>query len=782
MINTLKLIYRNFRKNLSINLINLGGLVLSMTVVLMLSAYCYSELRTDAHHPHADQTFLLTNYFQGTVDINTPGVLFDYLKTDISGIQQVVRISNTWDPAVIKHGQGDAFKTELIFADPGFFMLFKYDVIHGNIKEALDDPKSMILMKEEAERIFGSTDVIGEIVLINNKHAATIKAVIDQPSNKSFLSFEAVLPMSSRPLIQPDEGEFTSWTNWTFQTFVQLNENADPVGVGDKVSNLMQRMAGEMGESPIELMPMNQLYFSDVNNGWIDFITLGDKTKVIVLLMVAFLILTIAIINYINISTYSLQERLVQTGIFKILGATRTHIFKNNMLESILIFVSSMWLAIIFAEIFKPFVSHYTGMTYPTDMLLSYEFISISIITAIFLGSLASFWPAISHSTSHPIKNLKKEISAKSKDSALQGSLVIFQFSAAIILITFTLLVHKQIKFGTSNLGFNESNLISIKLTQQLDKDVLKNRLIQETGIKKISLNNFYPDNTFSQWSAELGTNGVIKLVDFNTFDADGQFFDLLGLQLIDGRFFNDTISSDKNKMIVNEAFMRAYGVDDYSTIKINDRFEAIGVVKDFHFKSKNHAIGPLAIMNRGYASMCLVHLKSDNFNDLADMHEKIKVVCAELSPDFPVEVSFMDMAIEHMYQSEVRFRRTFTFFSGCAIFISCLGILALSLFASQRRTKEIGIRKVNGAHMEDILVLLNKDFIKWVIIAFIIATPLAWFSMNKWLEKFAYKTEISWWIFLLGGATALMIALLTVSWQSWNAARRNPVEALRYE
>jgi putative ABC transport system permease protein len=779
---TLKLIYRNFRKNLSINLINLGGLMLSMTVVLMLSAYCYSELRTDTHHPDLDQTFLLTSYFQGTVDINTQGVLFDYLKTDLPEIQEAVRLSNTWDPAVIRHEKGDVFTTELIFADPGFFRLFKYDVIHGNIQEALDEPYSMILMKEEAERIFGTADILEENILINNEHSFTIKAVIDQPANKSFLSFKAILPMSARMIVQPDESEFTSWSIWNFQTFVQINEKADPVVIGDKISNLIMQIANNEEESPIELLPMSQIYFSDVNNGFLDFIILGDKTKVIVLLMVAILILTIAIINFVNISTYSLQERLVQTGIFKILGASKSHIFKNYLLESILIFVISMWVAIMMAEIFNPFVSDYTGMTYPANMLLSYEFISISIIVAIFLGSLASFWQALNHSTSHPIKNLKKEIGARSKSSTLQGSLVIFQFSAAIILITFTLLVHKQIKFGTSDLGFNENNLISIRLTPQLKKDVLRNRLMQDAGIENVSMNQFYPDNTFSQWYAEIGSDGALKQVDFNTFDADRQFFDIMGLELIDGRFFNDTLLSDQNKLIVNEAFMKKHGFDSYTSIKINDRFEAIGVVKDFHFKSKNQVIAPLAIINRGYSSRCLVKIKSDNFNNLADTYEKIVHICAELSPDFPVEVSFLDSAIEHLYQSEIRFQRIFTFFSSCAIFISCLGILALSLYASQRRTKEIGIRKVNGAHMEDILLLLNIDFIKWVFIALIISIPIAWYSMNVWLEKFAYKTEISWWIFLLGGITAMIIAIVTVSWQSWRAARRNPVEALRYE
>jgi putative ABC transport system permease protein len=236
------------------------------------------------------------------------------------------------------------------------------------------------------------------------------------------------------------------------------------------------------------------------------------------------------------------------------------------------------------------------------------------------------------------------------------------------------------------------------------------------------------------------------------------------------------------NKVLVNEAFINTYKLESPLGATFNKKYEIIGVIKDFHFKSKNYAIGPLVIKNRPYASYCLAQIKTDNFNSLHYTIDRIKSISSELSPDFPVEISFLDVAVEHMYASEIQFRRTFAFFAGCAIFLSCLGILALSLLSGQQRTKEIGIRKVNGAHVEDILMLLNKDFIKWVMFACIIATPIAYFFMNLWLEGFAYKTEISWWIFLAGGGIALLIALLTISWQSWSASKRNPVDALRYE
>ena len=249
--------------------------------------------------------------------------------------------------------------------------------------------------------------------------------------------------------------------------------------------------------------------------------------------------------------------------------------------------------------------------------------------------------------------------------------------------------------------------------------------------------------------------------VGFDNFDADANLKEIMGLQMVSGRFFSNTPNTDQNKVVVNESFVKAYGINDPLKISIRDKYEVIGVVKDFHYKSKNFAIGPLAILNRGYASNCLVEIKSTDFSDLINTVETIKKISAGLSPDFPVEVNFIDQAVEQMYQSENQFRRSFTFFAGCAIFISCIGILALSLFACQRRTKEIGIRKVNGAHIEDILLLLNKDFLKWVIIAFVISLPIAWFSMHKWLQGFAYKTEVSWWIFLVGGRCSIEYCLI---------------------
>jgi putative ABC transport system permease protein len=282
-----------------------------------------------------------------------------------------------------------------------------------------------------------------------------------------------------------------------------------------------------------------------------------------------------------------------------------------------------------------------------------------------------------------------------------------------------------------------------------------------------------------------MDLDGEKKELNFDLLSADASFFKMMGIQLIKGRFYSDSLSTDKLKIMVNETFLREHKLISPLGVKFlmnNREYEIAGVIKDFHFKPVNKPITSLVIRNEPYASYCNISLQSSSFKNLNKAVQDIKSSASELSPSFPVEVSFFDQAVENMYQSELRFRRTFSLFAACAVVICCLGILAMSLFASQRRIKEIGIRKVNGAKIFEILLMLNKDFIKWVGIAFLIASPIAWFLMHKWLQDFAYKTEISWWIYALAGAIALGIALITVSWQSWKAAIRNPVDALRYE
>jgi putative ABC transport system permease protein len=360
------------------------------------------------------------------------------------------------------------------------------------------------------------------------------------------------------------------------------------------------------------------------------------------------------------------------------------------------------------------------------------------------------------------------------------------QFVIAIVLILFTFIIQKQVDFGSDSLGVNLENIVGIQMTDQLakKKDVLKETLLSQASVDKVIFTQYYPGKKVSGWASELQLDGNKKDVKYHTFSADAGFFDIMGLKLLNGRIYKDEFETDTHKVIVNEQFLREYGINNPigTIIPCGLNYEIIGVVKDFHFQAVNEPITPLVIRNDKYASIALIKLKTGNFNTLHDAFINIKRLASELSPAFPVRVTFFDNAVEQIYKSEVKFRKAFSLFAFCAIIICCMGILAMSIFTSQRCTKEIGVRKVNGAKTYEIISMLNRGFSKWIAIAFVIACPIAWYAMHKWLENFAYKTELSWWVFTLAGLIAMGIALLTVSFQSWRAATRNPVESLRYE
>ncbi len=777
----LKSSYQNFVHRPITNLINLIGLAVSLALVIILSLYSFGELTTDHFHKNADRVYL----YGDNNKIYTPGILKDQIDLSIPGVESSVRIASTWEPPVFQVAEHDPLKSDLIFADEGFFRLFTYKTIEGNPDAAMKEPMSLVITRQLAEKLFGNKQAVGQLVKLNNSNEMTVRAVIERPKENSCLSFNALASIATQKIMQPNEGEFTEWGWSNFQTFLLLKDNTNPQVTAKKIIALFPENRRNDYKNT-HLIPLKKIYFSKFEIYGTDFLQAGDKNKVLVLILVAALVLMIALINFVNISSSQWLDKIRQTGVMKVFGARQSEILRNMLAETFLFFLSALFLAAFLAVIFIPDIQNYTGIRVNPKLMFSGPFLSIAIGASFILSFLFSMIPALRVSSSNVLDNLKKNLNPQTGKSPLRGILVAVQFTIAIVLIAFTLLVQKQVNFGSSSFGFNQENTISVNITPQLNqkKDVIRKILLDNPSVKRISMCQYYPGKTISQWGTQLETGNGKKQVNFDTFAADAQFFNLMGLQLVSGRFYSDDLSTDADKVVVNESFLRENKIDNPIGTKLLTRgnAEIIGVVKDFHYKAVNHPIAALAIRNDPSTSYCLVNLQTTNFNSLHNTIQKIKKEITELSPSFPVEIAFFDQAIEKMYQSEILFKKTFSLFAGIAIVICCLGILAMSLFACQRRVKEIGIRKVNGAKVSEILTMLNKDFVKWVAIAFVIATPVAYYVMHKWLENFAYKTELSWWIFALAGLLALGIALLTVSWQSWKAATRNPVEALRYE
>jgi putative ABC transport system permease protein len=784
----LKTIKRNFVSRPAINLINLSGLSLSLTVVIILSVYCYSEITTDRYHKNAKRVYIIV---KSTGGIYTPGVLKETVDNKIPGLLSIVRIAGTWEPPVFKAEDREPITSDLLTGDDGFFNLFTYKCVDGDLKTALSSPMSVVVTESLSEKLFGTTRSVGRSVKLNNSQLLTVSAVVEEPKANSCISFSALTSIATRKIIQGtgSNGEFKEWGWNNFQTFLLLEKNAEPDNIIKLISDFVpEKERSNFKYKGAHLTRLDNIYFSKFVLFGSDYLRNGNRAKVMVLLLMATLVLLIALVNYINISSSQWNEKIKQIGLMKVLGVRKTELMKNILVESFLFFLMALIIGMQIGGMVSPGLFNFAGIRFNQDLLFSSGFILFSLLTMVFLSIITSILHAIRISSSRAVDNLKKTVSFEKKNFSFSNILVTIQFSIALVLIAFTFLVQKQVRYGSDHMGITKDNIIGIRLTEQLvkKKEVLRKMIQDKPYVSIISFCQYFPGKPISQWGVDLQVSEEKKQVSFNTFNADPEFFRMLDLKLSRGRFYSRDLSTDRAKIIVNESFARENKIDDPLGGKLysfdGSEYEIIGVVKDFHYKSFNTPIAPLAILSGQNYSYCLVKLETTNFSSLKQSIDDIKSITSELSPSFPIELNFLDKAIENMYRTELQFRRTFSVFSGCAILISCLGILALSLFTCHRRVKEIGIRKVNGASISQILFILNRDFVKWFLIAFLISIPFSWYAMNKWLQGFAYRTEISWWIFALAGIIALGIALLTVSWQSLRAATRNPVEALRYE
>ncbi|GEM_PF-1439099 len=784
----LKTVFRNFIRRPVTNLINLFGLSVSLTIVIILSIYSYSELTTDNFHENVNEVFLLK---KNTDYINTPAILAETIDRNIPGLRSLVRMQSAWQATVFQTEDKEPLVSDLLFADKEFFNLFSYKSVEGNLNNALNEPMTLVISERLSRKMFGNESAIGRSVKFNNDKIFTVTAVFKEQMKNTCLHFNAITSIATQKILIPYDVLYTDWGNNNYQTFFLLERNQDP---GNILKSLQQFIPEEISKrdhySEARLIPLRKIYFSK-NLIFGNHLVFGNIKKTLTLLMVAILVLMIALVNFINISSAQWRERIKQVGIKKVIGASRFLIIREIVIDTVLFFLTALLIAIQLSSAVFPFVHSYTGISFNEGMISSARFMIISIISIIVLSVGISIFSAFRISSSRAIDNLRKVLVSGKTNYSENGVMITAQYAIAIALISFTILVQKQVDYGTSNLGINQENIIGIKLTPQLlgKKDVLKTTLEKVALLDLVSFSEFYPGSPMSDWGVNMKIYGEQKLIFFDTFIADEKFYTLMGLKLVSGRLYSDSLATDKDKVIVNETFLKKYNVSDPAGLTFHTfsgtKAEVIGVIGDFHHKPVNNVIAPLIIRNDdSYSSYsyCFVHFTTRNFKALEKTIITIKEIVSELSPSFPVEVSFLDNAIQNMYQSELMFRRAFLLLAVCALLICCLGILAMSISVCQKRVKEIGIRRVNGAKASEILLMLNSNLVKWVLVAFIISVPVSWYFINLWLRSYAYKTQISWWIFAIAGLAALVIALITVSWHSWRAATRNPVEALRYE
>lgn len=786
-----KLSIRILSKHKSVSITNMLCLSLGMATLLLISTYVKNELSVDSFINHKSEIYKVS-YGKSSA---TPGPLAQLLKTKFPEIINATHIEQHQLLArspVINYND-NAFQVEQYYtADASFFKLFNYRVLQGNIHEALQIPLSLILTKNEALKIFNSLDVIGKTVVWKGSgdFNFTVRAVVDNLQQNSSIQFKGLISESSL-----NSMNITYYANnWGFsvyETYLQLNPNTNPIKFEEKLSTFLidyyaENLASincnaDAKSTPLELHTLKEVYFK--NDLTFDTTNRGNRMLIRTLIILGAIIMILSIINYVNLTTASASNRVKEIGVLKVLGSDKQKLILQYLVETIMISFVALAVGYVLAILAWDSFSDFLNVDLKNKIFDGSLFL-VFIPATFILGVIVGIYPAIFLSSQKAIDILQNAKLSHFGNVNFRRLLIIFQFVASITLIAFTLIISKQINYlKNKDLGINTEQVLCARLPISIlmgKKDILRENLNTIKGVKNTS----FTSNLLGQIEGVNNTNIDGVTFNFASMWVDAEFIDLYDLQLLEGRFFSKELQTDMNTtLMLNESAFKKIGKKSAYNMELRvpgGRAKVIGVVKDFNFKSLHSAIEPMAIIYLPRQGQ-IANIKLSSTNISATLSE-IEKGWNELAPGFPFNYQFLDATFNDLYKREVRIGKAFSFFSIIAIIIAILGTLSLTIYICENKVKEIGIRKINGARVIDIVILLNNDFLKNMAIAFLIACPIVFFAVNKWLQNFAYRTEISWWIFALAGCIVLGITLLTVSSQALRAGQRNPVETLRYE
>jgi putative ABC transport system permease protein len=768
----LKITFRNFIKKLTTTIIKILGLVISISAVIIIWTYVIYENKFDKGIRNSDRIFRLeTNW------ASMPSFLGDAINKNLTDKVIATRLNFWGDVGVLINNNPFNIK-DLTFADSTFFKVFQLEFFDGDSKNALNQPFSMVLSESLANRLFGSTDIIGKIIRFENQYDFTVTGVIkDQP----FLHFKTDIIASISSLEQIRyKGVLKQYDGWSYPTYLLLPKGTPIAGSEKMVLDMLKKVGYN---DPFRFRPFSQIYYSpEVEN---EVVTKhGNLLYNKILIAVSIFILLLAAINFINLTIANALARSKEVSIKKILGASLSNLILQFMFETVLLILISFVLSTLLLWFLNPIINDLTG--FPVSVIDLYTsknlilFAGGSLTFILITGIYPSFYIS-----SYTINTDKKRLPGPSRHNGIRNGLIVFQNFVSITLICCTLIANRQFLYmNKKDLGFNKTNILILKINSQVKDhlDLFKEKLLKFPSIKNVSFSSRIPGNYWGSWCCVKIEGNENKY--FNNY-VDADYLKTMGIQIKEGRNFYARNVSDLNATyLINETAIKQYGLKNPIGQVIipgnGKKGEIIGIIKDFHYRGLNYPQSPLLLFyTPDYLNYINVKISENN---LSGALERIKSIWEEICPAFAFEYNFLDETYNLQYKPEKKFENLLFSFALFAVFIASIGLFGLSIHSTEQRTKEIGIRKINGAEITEVIVMLNKDFIKWVAIAIVLAIPVAWYAMNNWLNKFAYKTELNWWIFALAGIIALGIALLTVSWQSWRAATRNPVEALRYE
>lgn len=804
--NYIKIALRNLWKSKGFSAINIIGLAIGLATCLLIMLFVLDELSYDRYNKKADRIYRVDGEikFGGNhyVLAVAPDPMGATLKKDYPQVEQYVRFRNEGG-LLFKKDNENVQEEKVIYADSTLFDVFTLPMVDGDPQTALQAPNSLVITATTAHKYFNTTQAVGRTILVNNRDNYKITGVIKDIPAQSHFNFDFFVSMATLK-----ESRRNNWVSNNFQTYVVLKEGADPKKLEAQFDALVEKYVGPAVK---QIMSIDMAEFKKGGNYERHTLTPltsihlhSDKTAelglnssiqyVYIFSAIAFFILLIACVNFMNLSTARSANRAREVGVRKVLGSLKANLVKQFLTESIFISCIALMLALALTFLMLPTFNHLAAKDIKLDLLSSPWLLPILLMMVLITGLLAGSYPAFYLSSFKPIQVIKGKLATGFKTSWLRSGLVVFQFAISIILIIATLVIYKQLNFIQSHkTGFNREQVLVLHNTLPLGSKAktFREELVKISGVKNATSTGYLPTSGWRNDNPVFGdpTLDQKKAVSMQTWDVDEQYLSTLGMELVTGRNFSKEFLTDSNAIIINEAAAKMYDFADpigknlYYLRDINNRYASvmhvIGIVKDFNFSSFRQQVTPLALLYNENPANTAIRISSTNIPHLVNQIERLY---KDMAPGQPFNYTFMDEDFNNLYQTEQRMGVIAISFSTLAILIACLGLFGLAAYAAEQRTKEIGIRKVLGATVSNITTMLSKDFLKLVIVAAVIAFPLAWWVMHSWLQDFAYRTDISWWVFIMAGVTAALIAVFTVSFQTIRAALMNPVKSLRNE
>ena len=764
--------------------INLAGLAVGMACVILISLWVKDELSYENSQENIKDLYAVSmrdsrdHDTRESTSFIVPYALAPIMKQDFPEIINFTRIQkrNDFESCMLRYGNKSFYEDGLLLVDPSFFQMFTYGFLYGSPTTALKEQNSIVITEKTAAKFFGKENPLGKILRFNNRQDLMVSAVVEDPPHNSEIQFNAIAP------IQILGGKMLSGWSWESSSYIMVRNNTDVGKLNREIADMIQKYHPIPGMKIIaDIHPLSKIHLYYGN---------GDIKLLYVFISIAVFILLIACINYMNLSTARFSKRTREVGLRKVLGAQRGGLVKQFLGESVSMSILALLIAVLLVEILLPFFNTITdknlSLISSGNLPIMWGLLGLAVVVGIIAGS----YPAIFLSSFQPATVIKGTAITNSKSSMLRTVLVVTQFSIAIILIASTIVIYSQYNYMIhKDLGFNKDQVVYMPINKEFEQkyESMKNVLTQNSDIKFVTVASCLPNQVGNVNPIDWEGKQDNKMVFIHFIVTDRDFINTFRMKLFAGRNFSKDQSGDFSNFIINKKtaqLMNLKNPVDKRITYMGLSGKVIGVMDNFINQPLDKESNPLILtINPNFYDYFLQYLLIKiNSNDVKSTLAYIEKVSQEFAPGYPVNFKFLDKTVDNHYQSIKHAWYLFEAFAFLAILISCLGLFGLASYMIEKRTKEIGIRKTLGATVHGVVVLLSREFVKWVILANFIALPAAYYFMNKWLEDFAYRTNISWWVFFLSGGIALMIALVTVSFQAIKAATANPVEALHYE